>query len=229
MLSRYSTVTLEQNMEWVNAMVDGSDVEMTDSVVPSKSRGVFVKGVSRILDDVVEVAAVESKHVSSGSTDVVVALSVDGKGCSSEPLLRKRGSTVSPSPTFMLKFSDVFNLLLPIWISCLWGSRRDSEREELKRVRGLDRVLGEEGVAREFGIGEATDVEKRKTEIDRRVYDGENIEKRRREKGDTSRVDRREKRESSGDRELETEKGARGLNGQESRRDSESVREESHE
>ncbi|GKD82738.1 hypothetical protein Tco_1349577, partial [Tanacetum coccineum] len=30
-----STVTLEQNMEWVNAMVDGSNVEMTDSVVPS--------------------------------------------------------------------------------------------------------------------------------------------------------------------------------------------------
>ncbi|GKB35745.1 hypothetical protein Tco_0880687 [Tanacetum coccineum] len=260
-LKKMANFMSEQNMEWVNAMVDGSDVEMTDSVVPSKSRGVFVQGVSRILDDVVEVAAVESKHVSSGSTDVVVALSVDGKmcgcqssgfmslatilkrecitlglllvgqalGCSSEPLLRKRGSTVSPSPTFMLKFSDVFNLLLPIWISCLWGSRRDSEREELKRVRGLDRVLGEEGVAREFGIGEATDVEKRKTEIDRRVYDGENIEKRRREKGDTSRVDRREKRESSGDRELETEKGARGLNGQESRRDSESVREESHE
>ncbi|GKE40875.1 hypothetical protein Tco_1464280, partial [Tanacetum coccineum] len=75
-----STVTLEQTKEWVNAMVDGSDVEMTDSVVPSKSRGVFVQEVSRILDDVVEVAAVESKHVSSGPTNVVVALSVDGKG-----------------------------------------------------------------------------------------------------------------------------------------------------
>ncbi|GKD38796.1 hypothetical protein Tco_1259003 [Tanacetum coccineum] len=37
-------------------------------------------GVSRILDDVAEVVAVESECVSSGPTDVMVALSVDGKG-----------------------------------------------------------------------------------------------------------------------------------------------------
>ncbi|GJY99644.1 hypothetical protein Tco_0517074 [Tanacetum coccineum] len=37
-------------------------------------------GVSCILDDVVEVVAVESERVSSGPTDVVVALSADGKG-----------------------------------------------------------------------------------------------------------------------------------------------------
>ncbi|GJS31871.1 hypothetical protein Tco_0492491 [Tanacetum coccineum] len=63
----------------VYAAVDGSDLEMADSVVPSKSGGVFMQGVSRILDDVVEVAAVESERVSSGPTDVLVALSADGK------------------------------------------------------------------------------------------------------------------------------------------------------
>ncbi|GKD28893.1 hypothetical protein Tco_1239671, partial [Tanacetum coccineum] len=75
-----SIVASERNEEQVYAAVDGSDLEMADSVVPSKSGGVFVQGVSRILDDVVEVAAVESERVSSGPTDVVVALSVDGKG-----------------------------------------------------------------------------------------------------------------------------------------------------
>ncbi|GJR27150.1 hypothetical protein Tco_1103382 [Tanacetum coccineum] len=72
-------VASERNEEQVYAAVYGSDLEMADSVVPFKSGGVFVQGVSRILDDVVEVAAVESERVSSGPTDVVVALSVDGK------------------------------------------------------------------------------------------------------------------------------------------------------
>ncbi|GKA59218.1 hypothetical protein Tco_0758531 [Tanacetum coccineum] len=75
-----SIVTSEQNEEQVYAAIDGSDLKMAGSDVPSKSEGVFVQGVSRIMDDVVEVAAVESERVSSGPTDVVVALSTDGKG-----------------------------------------------------------------------------------------------------------------------------------------------------
>ncbi|GJS97905.1 hypothetical protein Tco_0819075 [Tanacetum coccineum] len=75
-----SVVASEQNEEQVYVAVDGSDLEMVDSVVPSNSGGVFVQGVSHILDDVIEVAAVESERVSSGPTDIVVALSVDGKG-----------------------------------------------------------------------------------------------------------------------------------------------------
>ncbi|GJZ57727.1 hypothetical protein Tco_0613221 [Tanacetum coccineum] len=75
-----SVVALERNEELVYAAVDGSDLEMADGAVLSKSGGVLVQGVSRILDDVVEMAAVESERVSSSPTDVVVAFSVDGKG-----------------------------------------------------------------------------------------------------------------------------------------------------
>ncbi|GJY10824.1 hypothetical protein Tco_0379009 [Tanacetum coccineum] len=75
-----SAIASEQNEEWVNAMVDGSDPKMTDGAAPSKSRSVFVQGVSHVLDDVAEVTAVGSKRVSSGPIDVVVALSVGEKG-----------------------------------------------------------------------------------------------------------------------------------------------------
>ncbi|GJY71675.1 copia protein [Tanacetum coccineum] len=78
-------VALEQNEEWVNAMVDGPDAEKTDGVAPSKSRSVFVQGIYHVLDDVAEVTAVGSKRVSSGPTDVVVALSVGEKGDGSLP------------------------------------------------------------------------------------------------------------------------------------------------
>ncbi|GKG50593.1 hypothetical protein Tco_0521693, partial [Tanacetum coccineum] len=60
----------------VNAMVDGSDPEMTDGATHAKSGGVFVQGTSHVLDDVAEVTVVGSERVSSGPTDVVVALSV---------------------------------------------------------------------------------------------------------------------------------------------------------
>ncbi|GJW37770.1 hypothetical protein Tco_0060690 [Tanacetum coccineum] len=75
-----SVVALEQNEEWVNAMVDGPDAEMTDGAAPSKSRGVFVQGISHVLDDVAEVMAVGSERVSSCPTDVIMALSVGEKG-----------------------------------------------------------------------------------------------------------------------------------------------------
>ncbi|GJR16071.1 hypothetical protein Tco_0798723 [Tanacetum coccineum] len=80
-----SAVALEQNEEQVNAVVDRSDLEMADGVAPSKSGGVFVQGVSHVLDDVVEATAVESERISSVPIDVVVALSVGGKGDGSVP------------------------------------------------------------------------------------------------------------------------------------------------
>ncbi|GKD16535.1 hypothetical protein Tco_1205693 [Tanacetum coccineum] len=74
-----SAVAFEQNEERVNVVVDGLDLEMTGGAAPSKSGSVFVQGTSHILDDFVEVAAVGSERVSSGPTDVVVALSVGEK------------------------------------------------------------------------------------------------------------------------------------------------------
>ncbi|GKE15983.1 hypothetical protein Tco_1423560, partial [Tanacetum coccineum] len=80
-----STVALEQNEEQASAAVDGSDLEMTDGAAHSKSGGVFVQGTSHVLDDVTEVTVVGSEHVSSGLTDVVVALSAGEKGDGSAP------------------------------------------------------------------------------------------------------------------------------------------------
>ncbi|GJW83925.1 hypothetical protein Tco_0157070 [Tanacetum coccineum] len=73
------------NEEQVSVAVDGSDLEMTDGAAYSKSEGVFVQGTSYVLDDVVEVTMVGSECVSSGLTDVVVALSAGEKGDGSGP------------------------------------------------------------------------------------------------------------------------------------------------
>ncbi|GKG01702.1 hypothetical protein Tco_0306407 [Tanacetum coccineum] len=75
-----SAIALEQNEEQLNDVVDGLDLEMVDGTAPSKSGSVFVHEVSHILDDVIEATAIGSEHVSFGPTDVVVALSVSGKG-----------------------------------------------------------------------------------------------------------------------------------------------------
>ncbi|GKB01475.1 hypothetical protein Tco_0829519 [Tanacetum coccineum] len=80
-----SSVALEQNEEQVSDAVDGSDFEMTDGAAHSKSGGVFVKGTSHVLDDVVEVTVVGSERVSSGLTDVVMALFAGEKGDGSVP------------------------------------------------------------------------------------------------------------------------------------------------
>nr|GFC54490.1 hypothetical protein [Tanacetum cinerariifolium] len=77
-------IALKQNEKWVNVMVDGPDAEMTDCVVPSKSRSVFVQGISYV-DDVAKVTAVGSERVSFGPTDVVVALFVGEEGDGSLP------------------------------------------------------------------------------------------------------------------------------------------------
>ncbi|GJV94290.1 hypothetical protein Tco_1545867 [Tanacetum coccineum] len=79
------TVALEQNEEQVSALVDGSDLEMTDGAAHSKSGGVFMQGTSHVLDDVAKVTVVGSERVSSGLTDVVVALSAGEKGDGSAP------------------------------------------------------------------------------------------------------------------------------------------------
>ncbi|GJT35352.1 hypothetical protein Tco_0925771 [Tanacetum coccineum] len=73
-------VASKQNEEQVNCVVDGSDLEMADGDAPSKSGSVFVQGVSRTLDDVMELVEVGSGRVPSGPDDVVVALSAHEKG-----------------------------------------------------------------------------------------------------------------------------------------------------
>nr|GEU75307.1 hypothetical protein [Tanacetum cinerariifolium] len=88
---------IQQNEKQVNAVVDGSVLEMVDAVAPSKSGGVFVQGVSHVLDDVVEETAVESERISSVHTDVVVALSVGGKGNGSVPSSTVEDVVVPPS------------------------------------------------------------------------------------------------------------------------------------
>ncbi|GKE94927.1 hypothetical protein Tco_1579782 [Tanacetum coccineum] len=59
-------------------------LELSINVVPASSVVASdqneEQGVSCILDDVVEVATLESERISSSPTDVVVALFVDGKG-----------------------------------------------------------------------------------------------------------------------------------------------------
>ncbi|GJW41656.1 hypothetical protein Tco_0067501 [Tanacetum coccineum] len=75
-----STVASEQNEEWVNAMVDGPDPEITNGVVNAKSGSVFVQGTSCVLDDTFEVTKVGSERVSSDLSDVVVAPSAGKKG-----------------------------------------------------------------------------------------------------------------------------------------------------
>ncbi|GJW16603.1 hypothetical protein Tco_0024039 [Tanacetum coccineum] len=92
-----SVVASEQNEEQVNVVVDRSDLEMADGAAPCKSGGIFVQRVSHVLDDVVEVTAVESECISSVPTDVVVALSVGGKGDGSIPSFTVEEVVVPPS------------------------------------------------------------------------------------------------------------------------------------
>ncbi|GKE11338.1 hypothetical protein Tco_1414889, partial [Tanacetum coccineum] len=92
-----SVIASEQNEEQVNVVVDGSNLEIADGAAPSKSGGIFVQGVSYVLDDVVEATAVESECISSVPTDVVVALSVGGKGDGSIPSFTVEEVVVPPS------------------------------------------------------------------------------------------------------------------------------------
>nr|GEZ47219.1 hypothetical protein [Tanacetum cinerariifolium] len=64
----------------VNAMVDGSNAELTNDAAYSKSGGVFMHGNSHVLDDVAGVTVVGSESVTSSLTDVVVVLSAGEKG-----------------------------------------------------------------------------------------------------------------------------------------------------
>ncbi|GJX66732.1 hypothetical protein Tco_0301075 [Tanacetum coccineum] len=93
-----SAVASEQNEEQVNAEVDGSDLEMADGAAPSKSG--------------------ESERVSSVPTDVVVALSVGGKGDGSAPFSTVEEFGFSPSallvafPFLLLLVSSIDGLVL---------------------------------------------------------------------------------------------------------------------
>ncbi|GKE29504.1 hypothetical protein Tco_1444888, partial [Tanacetum coccineum] len=64
---------------------------------PSKSGGVFAQGTSHVFDDVAEVTVVGSERISSGLTDVVVALSAGEKGDGSTPSSTIKEVVVPPS------------------------------------------------------------------------------------------------------------------------------------
>nr|GEX54569.1 hypothetical protein [Tanacetum cinerariifolium] len=72
-------IALEQNEEWMNVIVDWSDLEMTNGATHAKSGNSFMQGTSYVLDDVAKVIMVGSKRVSSGLGNVVVALSIGEK------------------------------------------------------------------------------------------------------------------------------------------------------
>ncbi|GJV17514.1 hypothetical protein Tco_1362837 [Tanacetum coccineum] len=80
-----SVAILEPNEEWENAMVDGPDHEMTDRATDANLGSVFVQGSSHTVDNDSELTLIRSERVSSGLSDVVMALSFGGKGDGSLP------------------------------------------------------------------------------------------------------------------------------------------------
>nr|GFA17955.1 hypothetical protein [Tanacetum cinerariifolium] len=75
-----SAAVLKPNKEWANAMVDGSDHEMTDRAADANLGNVFVQGASHDVDDDVVLTLIGSECVPSGLNDVVVSLSAGEKG-----------------------------------------------------------------------------------------------------------------------------------------------------
>ncbi|GKE43590.1 hypothetical protein Tco_1470874 [Tanacetum coccineum] len=78
-----STAALEPNEEWVNAMVDGPDHVLTDGAVNVNLGSAFMQGAFYVVDDAVdatELSLIGLEHVSSGPSDVVVALYDGEKG-----------------------------------------------------------------------------------------------------------------------------------------------------
>ncbi|GJV18659.1 hypothetical protein Tco_1367679 [Tanacetum coccineum] len=93
-----SIALLEPNEEWVNAMVDRPNNEMTGGAGNGKSGDVFVQGDSHVVDDDVELTLVGSKRVSSGPNYVVVALSAREKcGGSIPSLVDDENAAATPS------------------------------------------------------------------------------------------------------------------------------------
>nr|GEV23504.1 hypothetical protein [Tanacetum cinerariifolium] len=64
--------------EWANVMVDGPYHEMTDRAVDANLWNMFVQGASHAVDDDFKLTLIGSERVSSGPSDVVVALFVGG-------------------------------------------------------------------------------------------------------------------------------------------------------
>ncbi|GKE02071.1 hypothetical protein Tco_1390054 [Tanacetum coccineum] len=73
------------HVEWANAMVDVTDHKMTDRAADANLWSMFVQGASHAVDNDVELTLIGSERVSSGLSDVVVALFIGGKGDGSLP------------------------------------------------------------------------------------------------------------------------------------------------
>ncbi|GJR64786.1 hypothetical protein Tco_0010851 [Tanacetum coccineum] len=91
-------VASKHNKDMVTAEVDGSDPNMTDDTITAKSGHAFMQGMSVVLDYVVELVGVGSRHVSSSPNDVVVALSAGEKGDGLTPsFVSSEEADVNPS------------------------------------------------------------------------------------------------------------------------------------
>nr|GEV12635.1 hypothetical protein [Tanacetum cinerariifolium] len=85
--SRVSPLMME---EWINAMVDMPDQEMTDVATNGGSKTIFVQGVSHVVNEAGGLREVQGlKRVSFDPPDVVIALSVGEKGGDSPNSTRK--------------------------------------------------------------------------------------------------------------------------------------------
>ncbi|GKB43016.1 hypothetical protein Tco_0887958, partial [Tanacetum coccineum] len=120
-------------------MVDGPDVEMTDGVAYSKSGGVFVHGTYHVLVDVAEVTVVGSWHVSSGLTNVVVALfageNVDGSLPSS---VADEDAIVNPSRVLIEHGMILYNNLVGVMNLRLKANQAHDQNSEMVL---LDKLL----------------------------------------------------------------------------------------
>ncbi|GJV61097.1 hypothetical protein Tco_1467197 [Tanacetum coccineum] len=74
-----SITALEPNKEWVNAMVNGLDYDMTGDADKDKPTGIFFQRVSYIVDADGDLVVEGSGRVSSDPSNVTVALSVGEK------------------------------------------------------------------------------------------------------------------------------------------------------
>ncbi|GKF63562.1 hypothetical protein Tco_0187010, partial [Tanacetum coccineum] len=74
-----SVAALEPNKEWVNAMVDGPDYDVTGDADKDKPTEILVQRVSHAVDADGDLVVEGLGRVSSGPSDIVVALSVGEK------------------------------------------------------------------------------------------------------------------------------------------------------
>ncbi|GJR71584.1 hypothetical protein Tco_0083949 [Tanacetum coccineum] len=108
-----STAGLEPNEEWVNAMVDRPDHEITNGAANVKHCSMFVQGASYVVDDLTQLIVTGSEHVSSGPSDVVVAFSAREKGDGFVPfsIVNEEAAATSSGFRFLGK------LTIDVWLS----------------------------------------------------------------------------------------------------------------